>query len=187
MSTEDTKEKAPLWTRMKTRWRLWGPWRRTFILLDVVLILNLLFMLGAWILHPLIIIVPPGGIETHLALVSRFPFQFVPVLAIIGSAFSAVVTPMDMFPDKRFRVIALFLISWMGTITTLVCLFFQNQWYLVMSPITGLVPIEPYPGYWAQMGLQNVIYNHLTLLPLLMVLGFFGMIIAYLFQYWILG
>lgn len=187
MSAEEAKEKVTLWMRMKTRWRLWGPWRRTFILLDIVLILNLLFMLGAWLLHPLVIIVPPGGIETHLALVCRFPLHLVPVLAIIGSAFSAVVTPMDMFPDKRFRVIALFLISWMGTITTLVCLFFQNQWYLVMSPITGWVPIEPYPGYWAQMGFQNVIYNHLTLLPLLMVLGFFGMIIAYLFQYWILG
>jgi hypothetical protein len=185
MTLTDTDAKATLWMRMKNRWRLWGPWRRTVVLLDVVLLLNLLFVLGAGLLHPLIIVVPPGGMETYLALVVRFPFPLVFVFAIVGSAFSAIVTPMDLFPDKKFRVVALVIISWMGTITYLVCQFFQNQWVLLMSPLIGQFPYQPYPGFWAQMGLQHIIWTHILLFPLLMVSGVFGMIIAYLFQYWV--
>ena len=172
-----------LWARIKDRWRLWGPWRRTLMLLNVVLILNLLLMLGAWGLHPLIIVAPTAS---GLALVIRFPFLLVFVLPIVGSASSAVITPLGQFPDKRFRVVALFMCSWIGTITYLVCLYFQNLWVLSMSPLVESIPFEPYPGYWAQNGLINIIMSHFTLIPTLMLLGFFGMVIAYLFQYAIL-
>jgi len=109
------------------------------------------------------------------------------VLAIAGSAFSAVVTPLDQFPDKRFRVVALFVCSWISTITYLVCLYFQNLWGLSMSPLIGMTPVEPYPGYWAQMGLITITQTHISYIPMLMVLGFFGMIIAYFFQYALLS
>lgn len=172
---------------MKDRWRLYGPWRRTFLLLNIMLILNLVLIIGACLLHPLIIVVYVDGGGTGFALVQRFPFLLVFVLAIVGSALSAVVTPMDHFPEKKFRIVALFIISWAGTITYLITLYFQNLWFLFLSPITGYIPLEPYPGYWAEMGLQNIIGTHLTMLPALMLLGFFGIIVAYLFQYWILG
>lgn len=183
----NSKSNPSFWMRAKNRWRLMGPWSRTFILLDVVCILALFLMIGAMLLHPLIIVVWAGGLVTDLVLVNRFPFLAIFVLSIGGSAFSAVVTPLDQFPEKRFRVVALFLCSWIGTITYLVCLYFQNLWILNMSSIIGDIWLEPYPGYWVQMGLQNIIFSHISLIPGLMLLGLFGMVIAYLFQYWILG
>jgi len=72
-----TEDKLSRWMRIKDQWRLWGPWRRTFVLLDIVLICNLLLMLGAWVLHPLIIVVVTGGSEPQFALAIQFPFLLV--------------------------------------------------------------------------------------------------------------
>ena len=176
-----------LWMRMKDRWRLWGPWRRTLMLLNIVLILNLLLMLGAWLLHPLIIVIVHGPSGPQLALVIRFPFLWIFVLAIVGSTFSAIVTPLGQFPEMRFRLVALFICSWLGTITYLVCLYFQNLWVLTMSPLVGNIPSEPYPGYWVHEGLLYIVGSHLNFIPMLMLLGFFGMIFAYILQYVILS
>ncbi len=183
----DNKSKSSFWIQLKNRWRFMGPWSRTFILLDVVCVLALFLMMGALVLHPLIIVVGIGGMETELTLVMRFPFPAIFVLAIGGGALSSVIAPLSQFPEKKFRVVALFLCSWIGTITFLVCLYFQNLWVLNMSPIIGDIWIEPYPGYWAQMGIQNIIILHIYFIPGLMLLGFFGMVCLYLFQCWILG